>query len=264
MFISELYLHPVKSAAAVAVERLDYTDQGLAFDRQWMVVDQNGVFITQRKHPQMCFLNATLEGEDLQLSARDRETVIVKSSATANGNTQEVTVWKDQVSAADCGDLAADWLSNFLGVPCRLVEVAHHTQRKVDTEFAKRGELVGFADGFPTLVVTKESLDEFNSHLTTKVDMRRFRPNIVISGAQPYAEDQWKTIRIGEIEFDLVKPCSRCIMPSINPDTAKKEMEVNQVLLKTRRRDRATYFGQNALHRKNGVVRVGDAVEILE
>lgn len=263
MRISELYLHPVKSGAALSVQELTYTALGPTHDRQWMIVDDKGLFLSQRKYPKLCQLKTNIETRGLTLSAEGHGSILLGPPNGPQENDIDVTVWQDNVIASDCGETAATWLSEFLGTTCRLVCLSDQTARKVDVDFAKSGELVAFADGFPTLVVTQESLDEFNSHLDSPIDMRRFRPNIVIAGATPYAEDQWQTIRIGEIELDLVKPCSRCIMPSINPDTAKKEMAINEALLKTRRRDRTTYFGQNALHRGLGKIHVGDAVELL-
>lgn len=274
MQISELYLHPLKSAAAISVGQLTYNYIGPIYDREWMLVDLNGAFISQRKHPKLCLLNVDVDDQQLRLNAQGMNPLNValktmrKNESTAHNSRlgspiMQVTIWRDTVHASDCGDDAAQWLSEFLGVSCRLVKVNNDTARQVDTDYAKSGQLVGFADGFPSLIVSRESLDEFNTHLDAPIDMRRFRPNIVISGASPYAEDTWQRIRINNIEFDLVKPCSRCIMPSINPDTAQKEMAVNQVLLETRRRERATYFGQNALHHGEGQIRVGDAVELL-
>jgi len=135
--------------------------------------------------------------------------------------------------------------------------------RVVDTNYANNNELVGFADGFPLLITTQASLNDFNEKLGFDVGMDRFRPNIVIAGNEAYAEDQWRVIEINGIEFSLVKPCSRCIMPSINPETAEKEMLVNQTLMQYRRRDKKTYFGQNALYNKLGTISIGDQVRIL-
>ncbi len=247
------------------MQELDYTALGPNCDRQWMIVNDVGVFMSQRKHPKLCLLKAevSVQTQNLKLSAVGHKSILINSSNGTDRKDINVTIWKDSVIASDCGESVAIWLSEFLGTSCRLVCLNNRTVRSVNTDFAKAGELVAFADGFPTLVVTQESLDEFNSHLEVPVDVRRFRPNIVIAGATPYAEDSWQTIRVGEIEFNLVKPCSRCIIPSVNPDTGQKEMAVNQALLKTRRHEQITYFGQNALHHGLGKIRVGDAVELI-
>ncbi len=243
----------------MAVDRLRYTERGPEYDREWVVVDANGKFVSQRTVPKMCLIQAKIEHDCLKLGVDGVPGLKVKDHAEE----RTVRVWNDTVTGSDCGDPAAEWLSDFLGQPCRLVRVNANTQRLVDPEFNRQQQTVGFADGFPTLIVSQASLDEFNSHLESPIDMRRFRPNIVISGCAPYAEDQWQRIRISGIEFDLVKPCSRCIMPSINPDTGAKEMVVNDVLMATRRRDRQTFFGQNALHDLEGEIFVGDSVELI-
>ena len=232
---------------------------GPIYDRNWMVVNPEGKALTQRVIPKMCLIKCTIEGNRLILNAKSMPEISVKEPT----NLKEVTVWSDTVKAGDCGDEVASWLSQYLGKAARLVRVTEQTNRQIDQNFAAPNELVGFADGFPTLIVSQASLDEFNSHMETKIDMRRFRPNIVIAGTEPFAEDSWSTLRVGEIEFSLVKPCSRCIMPSINPDNGEKEMQVNQVLLTTRRRDRETYFGQNATHKGEGTISIGDSVELI-
>ena len=263
MKIHQLFLHPVKSFAAQSVNSLTYDSIGPIFDRNWMVVNPEGKALTQRVLPKMCLVTCTLDGKKLILNAEE----MPKISVNEPTKLKEVTIWSDTVEAGDCGDEVADWLSTYLGKPARLVRVTEQTNRQIDQNFAAPNELVGFADGFPTLIVSQASLDEFNSHMETqtktKIDMRRFRPNIVIAGCEPFAEDSWSAVRIGEIEFSLVKPCSRCIMPSINPDNGEKEMQVNQVLLTTRRRNRETYFGQNATHKGEGTISIGDSVELI-
>jgi len=133
----------------------------------------------------------------------------------------------------------------------------------VDTDYAQNQQTVSFADGFPSLITSQASLDDFNQKLNMPISMVNFRPNIVIDGCQAYAEDQWRELRINGIQFSLVKPCSRCVIPSINPVTAAKQNEVLHALNQHRRRDNATYFGQNALHDKPGVIKVGDELEII-
>ena len=260
MKIQQLFIHPIKSSAAIAVDSLHYEQIGPRFDRNWMVVDEHGNALTQRTLPNMCFIQAQPVQNGLQLNAPNLDQITVGEPT----GKLKVTVWDDTVWAGDCGDEAAAWLSDFLQRTCRLVKLASYTNRRVDPKYAQAVDTVGFADGFPTLVVSQASLDEFNTQLDSDIDMRRFRPNIVVGGCEPFAEDQWQSIRIGDIRFNLVKPCSRCIMPSINPDTGVKEMQVNQALLETRRRQGKTYFGQNATHVGTGLISVGDPVEVLD
>ena len=135
--------------------------------------------------------------------------------------------------------------------------------RPVDPAYAQAGDRVGFADGFPLLLTTQASLDAFNRELPSAIGMERFRPNIVVAGSEPYAEDGWRRLRIGEIEFDVVKPCSRCVIPSIDPQTAQKQAVVVQTLSRLRRRGDAVYFGQNLIQRGTGDIKRGDSVAVL-
>lgn len=259
MKVHQLYLHPVKSVAALSVSSLNFDQMGPIHDRSWMIVNPNGHSLTQRVLPKMCLIKSWIDKGRLKLRAPDMPEI----TASEPSDIKKVTVWSDTVNAGDCGDDIADWLTLFLGKPARLVRVTEQTHRQIDQNFAKPNETVGFADGFPTLIVSKASLDQFNAHLEINVDMRRFRPNIVVSGCNAFAEDNWSAIQIGQIKFNLVKPCSRCIMPSINPDNGEKEMQINQALLATRRRNRETYFGQNATHEGQGTISVGDSVSLI-
>ncbi len=258
--VKQLFSYPLKSAAGNSAQSLNLVARGPEFDRQWMVVNSNGKFLTQRQLPKMCLIETQVKGTQLVLSAPEMETLLVgRTDVKAN-----TTVWKDSVLANDCGDDAADWLGRFLGKDCRLVEMPQSYQRLVDTDYASKGETVGFADGFPLLVVSQASLDDFSEKLGRPIGADRFRPNFVIQGCEPYAEDGWREIEVGGIRLSLVKPCSRCIIPSIDQVTGAKEMEVNQALLEYRRRDRKTYFGQNALHRSLGQIDIGAEVKVIE
>jgi len=257
--ISELYQYPLKSAGGNAVATLRLDAHGPTYDRHWMVVGENGKFLTQRQHPKMCLIGTQLRGDRLSLVAPEMPPLEVGSSAEQ----LECLVWKDSVVAHDCGDQSALWLSRYLGKSCRLAQMPVRSPRLVDSNYADQGETVSFADGFPLLVVSQASLDEFNTKLESSIGMERFRPNIVVAGCPPFAEDSWREITVGDIKLSLVKPCSRCIIPSINPSNGSKEMAVNQALLKYRRRDGKTFFGQNALHRSLGNIRVGDTVKVL-
>jgi len=259
MKVHQLFLHPVKSASAISVDELPYDSVGPINDRQWMVIKPNGQFLTQRVAPKMCLIQPSIVNNQLRLSAPSMPDISVAEPEIE----VDVRVWSDTVAAGDCGDDVSMWLSSYLAMPCRLVSVVSSTHRPVDEKFSEVEDTVRFADGFPTLVVSKESLDNFNSNLEANIDMRRFRPNIVVSGCDAFDEDNWKAVKIRDIEFQLVKPCSRCIMPSINPDTAAKEMTVNDALIATRRIGRNTYFGQNAIHRGEGTIAIGDEVVTL-
>jgi len=257
--ISELSIYPLKSAKGVNVDNLDISPRGPAFDRNWMVVNTKNRFVTQRQQPSMCLIETKLIGEQLIINAPNMPTLKVRHEQEKRC----VQVWGDQVNAYDCGGDASAWLSEFLGIDCRLVNMPADYHRLVDTDYANKQETVSFADGFPSLIISQASLNDFNEKLKTSISMAHFRPNIVIDGCPAFAEDHWKVIKVNDITFSLVKPCSRCIIPSIDPVTGKKNMDIIHALNTHRRRDNATYFGQNALHDQTGVISVGDHVEIV-
>lgn len=260
--ISELTIYPIKSARGISLDSMQLQTMGPECDRRWMVIDKNNTFITQRKVSKMSLINVELTQQGIRLSTDGMASCSV--TKPNSGETFDSSVWGSDVQGLDCGDEVAIWLSDFLSKDCRLIYMPDDFNRAVNTDFASKQEQVGFADGFPLLITSQASLDDFNNKLDNKISMDRFRPNIVISGNQAYAEDQWQIIAIGDIEFSLVKPCSRCIMPSINPQTGVKEMAVNKALQTYRRRDRETFFGQNALYNRFGSISIGDEVTVLK
>lgn len=271
MHISELAIHPLKSARRVTVPELPLTPLGPAWDRRWMLVDANGRFVTQRTHPRLCLLAATVAQGALTLAAPGMPALRVV--AAEEGATLPVTVWSDTVPARAVSATADAWCSSFLRMPVRLVFMAEDTVRAVDPHYAGPGQRTAFSDGFPLLLVTQASLDHLNGLLRAEglaaVDWRRFRPNIVVAGAPlPHAEDGWRRLRIGGTELDLVKPCSRCAIPAIDPDTADKDGHILTILRRYRARtDGKIYFGQNVVirHAPDGaVLRAGNAVELLD
>jgi len=268
--ISQLAIYPLKSAAGETLSQMKLDERGPAYDRSWMVVDHRGQFVTQRKAAAMCLIETTVLQGAISLSAPSMPNLLVSADVTVNDNRQtKVVVWGDIVDALDCGEEAALWLSEYLKRDCRMVYMPEKSKRLVDPRYATRQQTVGFADGFPLLITSEASLQSFNANLTKhgsslQIKMERFRPNIVISGCDAYAEDSWRKIKIGEITFSLVKPCSRCIIPAINPATGEIQSDIITVLNNTRRRQHNTYFGQNALHASNGVIRLDDTVTVLE
>lgn len=260
--VSQLYIHPIKSAAAISVNALELSMMGPRYDRRFMIVDEQGHFVTQREFAQLCFIKTAISEQCLTMSI-DSVGEYHLELPVQGRNYIKVKVWGDYCDALDCGDQVADFLSDYLNKSVRLVFMPDDVQRLVDPTFAKQGETVGFADGFPLLLCNESSLQDFNQHLSQTITIKRFRPNIVISGAHAYAEDEWKTIQIGDLHFDIVKPCSRCVIPSINPLTGVKEPEVTQALAKHRRIGKAVYFGQNMLFKGSGVISIGDQVKVL-
>ena len=261
IIVSSLSIYPVKSCAEVPVDSTKIEDFGLRNDRRWMVVDKHGVMLTQRKIAKMCLIKPEVVDTGLILSANTMSPLTIKQPISTKNI---VTVWHDQCQAYDAGDEAANWLTHFLSIKCRLVYFPSDEFRQVDRDYAEEGEKTAFSDGFPLLLISQASLDDLNSKLSKEITMSRFRPNIVISGCEPFAEDSWKSIRIGDITLRLVKPCSRCVIPSINLVTAEREDEPTKTLARYRKRDNKIFFGQNVIANNLGDIAVGMSVEILE
>lgn len=263
LILSSLFFYPVKSVAGIALNSGPIDARGIRYDRHWMVVDTDGQFITQREYPKMSQIHVGLAPGGLRFRAPgmpDLDIPLINDSA----DSLETEVWGDQVLAHSAGLPPADWLSQYLGVDCQLAYLTDKSDRPVDPDYANPEDQVGFADGFPFLLISEASLDDLNSRLESPVPMTRFRPNLVVKGCEPYAEDSWKKIRIGEVVFRVSKPCSRCVIPTIDPETAKKGKEPLKTLSEYRRRDNKVYFGQNLLHDGVGEIEVGAAVEVLE
>lgn len=265
--LSQLYRYPLKSGRGEALQRCAVDGLGLSGDRRWMVVDAaNGRFITQRLLPQMSQLSAlyNLRG-GLTLSAAghgELEVAVPDPEQDLRG----VTVWQDSLQVPDAGDEAAAWLSELLGRPCRLVQVPEARTRQVDTAYALPGDRVAFADGFPLLLIGQASLDDLAQRVGRPLSMLRFRPNLVVVGSEPYAEDGWKRIRIGEVDFEVAKGCTRCILTTVDPQSGERSADREPLAtLKTyREREGDVYFGQNLLPRGVGELQVGMPVEVLE
>jgi uncharacterized protein YcbX len=175
----------------------------------------------------------------------------------------KVRVWDDWCGSIDQGDEIARWLSDYLECECRLVRLADMTVRHLDERYSRSGE-TGFADGFPFLLISEESLTDLNGRLVEPLPMNRFRPNIVATGSSSYAEDGWQTIRIGTLEFRVVKPCARCVITTVDQATGNKGTEPLKTLATYRKSERGVMFGQNLVHCGSGSISVGDPIEVLE
>jgi uncharacterized protein YcbX len=236
---------------------------GLQNDRRLMAVDAEGIFLTQREHARLALIRPELNGGSLTLSAPGMDDLTIPVRRL--GERVKVEVWRSTgVESVDQGDIVAEWLSKFLKMPARLVRMADDYQRKVNPDFAVQpDDHVSFADAYPILLISQASLDDLNSRLARPIPMNRFRPNLVVAGTAPFAEDGWKRIRIGEVELALVKQCSRCHVPTIDQDTLEKSKEPTATLATYRSFDGKVMFGTNVIPLNEGGVQVGDIVEIL-
>lgn len=259
--VSQLIIYPVKSMGHIALDAAEIDRFGLHNDRRWMLVDSNGLYVTQRKYPRMCLIEAKLHDHHLLLQAPDMPPFRVPEIQDKSRIT--VQVWQDECSAYDCGGEAAKWLTEFMGIDCRLVYFPENENRLIDQQYAKAHEYTAFSDGFPILLISQASLDDLNSRLESPVPMVRFRPNLVVTGCEAYAEDEWQQIKIGDLILRLVKPCSRCIIPNINSQTGEKGAEPLKTLSQYRKRHNKVFFGQNIIVNGTGKIELGMSVEVL-
>jgi len=266
MHLSSLYRFPLKSAAGESLQRCASDSLGLLGDRRWMVVAAGtGRFLTQRVLPRMALLQAHWQGDTaLKLAAPGMPELLVR---VPDGKTMRcVQVWSANPVVPDAGETAAAWLSDFLGQACRLVYLPEDDGIQVDLDYARLGERTAFSDGFPFLLIGQASLDDLARRVGRPLEMLRFRPNLVVSGAEPYAEDGWKRIRIGQLTFRVVKPCSRCVIPTLDPATGERapDREPLNTLLSYRKGPGGVFFGQNLIAEGRGELEVGMPVERLE
>jgi len=266
MHLSSLYRFPLKSAAGESLQRCASDSLGLLGDRRWMVVAAGtGRFLTQRILPRMALLQAHWQGDTaLKLAAPGMPELLVR--VPDDKTMRCVQVWSANPVVPDAGETAAAWLSDFLGQACRLVYLPEDDGIQVDLDYARLGERTAFSDGFPFLLIGQASLDDLARRVGRPLEMLRFRPNLVVSGAEPYAEDGWKRIRIGQLTFRVVKPCSRCVIPTLDPATGERapDREPLNTLLSYRKGPGGVFFGQNLIAEGRGELELGMPVEPLE
>lgn len=270
--IARLFVYPIKSCAGIEVREALLTETGLDLDRAWMVVDPEGQFLTQRELPCMALIRPQLKSEEMVLRAPGMLALHVGIDVVEQPMT--VTVWRDTVPAWDMGPVAAQWFTDFLGTPCRLVRFDPEVKRLSSMDWTGGVEAPNqFADGFPVLVASEASIDSLNERLAAAghapVGIERFRPNVVLAGVEAHDEDRVDQIRIdaegGELHLAPVKPCARCPIPDIDPATAESTPVVGDTLRTYRqdkRLDGAITFGMNAIVRQGAgqVLRVGQRI----
>jgi uncharacterized protein YcbX len=261
--VSALIYYPIKACRGHAVDVSNVERMGLEHDRQMMVVTPEGGFLTQREYPKLALVTPSISGEMLSLSAPGIENLTI--DMRKSGSARSVDIWKSKgVQAVDQGERAAMWFSDWLGTSVRLVHIAEGYLRKINEKYAvSADDHTAFADGYPILLASEESLADLNARLVESVPMNRFRPNLVVSGCEPFAEDTWNRIRIGEVEMAVVKPCARCVVTTIDKETLEKSKEPLKTLASYRRKNGGAMFGQNVIPLNEGRLRLGMNVEIL-
>lgn len=259
--VSGLYVYPVKSMGGAAVDEVELGPLGFPHDRRWMATDRAGRFLTQRVVPRLALVGTVVHGGALRLSAGDMPPL--ELPLEPDGPRETVTVWRDDVHAVPGGMVADGWISAFLDQPARLFHFPADGVRAAKRDPGGRGARIGFADAYPALVISEESLADLNARLALPLPMNRFRPNVVVRGAGAFGEDGWRRIRVGEVEFDVAGPCARCVTTTVDQATGETGKEPLKTLATFRRDGNEVMFGQNLVHAAPGRIRVGDPVEVL-
>jgi len=261
--LSQINIYPLKSAGGIPLVNVVPETRGLAHDRRWMVVDDSGQFMTQRTSPKMALINTKISAQTLNLNAPGMSELSLPLFPTA-GESQEVEIWGDRCEAWTSSPQTKKWISEFLGESCNIVFMPDHSNRPVDPDYTVGENQVSFSDGFPFLLISEASLNDLNKRLPESVAMMRFRPNLVVKNTEPFEEDFWKFIRIGDCELQVVKPCSRCVLTTVDPETGKfSGKEPLRTLATFRKENGKVLFGQNLLATKMGEMEVGMPVEII-
>ena len=270
--VTDMYRYPVKSCRGDRLAAGTVEPWGLAGDRRWMIVDVGGEVVTAREHPRLVLVTPFLEAGGLRLTGPDGPDLTV--SAPRGDELIPVTVWQSKLLAAPAGAAADAWFSRVTGERVRLVYLDDPTRRRPNPDYSRDGDRVSFADGYPLLLTTDSSLAALNEAIAAgplaaegPLPMRRFRPNLVVAGTAPWAEDGWRRLRVGDVTLRSVKGCDRCVLTTIDPDTAATGKEPIATLARCRRWDGKVWFGVNLIPdgpQPGRSVRVGDPVEILE
>jgi uncharacterized protein len=263
IYLSQLHVYPIKSAGGVPIEAWDVDGRGLRHDRRWMLVDEAGRFMSQRRYRRMALVRVRIEPDHLAVEAPEMPPLEVPLRPRG-GKPRLARVWNDLVEISTAASDADSWFGEFLGTRCSLVYLPDESMRQVDPAYGGTEDQVGLADGFPFLLVSEASLDDLNARLEHPLPMNRFRPNLVVGGCEPFAEDGWSLIRIGEITLRVVKPCARCTITTVDQSTAATSKEPLRTLASFRRAGNKVLFGQNLIHDDKGTLRTGDTVEVVQ
>lgn len=279
MRISEINIYPIKSLKGISLDSALVEERGLQNDRRWMLTTPEGMFFTQRQFPQMAAIKVGIENGGLRVESEKAGSIVIPFEPD-KGERKAVTIWQSVCEGLVYNGEVSEWFSDAIGTACRLVYMPDDTRRNVNPRFNKGDDVVSFADGYPLMLLGEASLADLNSRINEPLPMNRFRPNIVVSGSEAFAEDNWTKIRASDTVFRSTKPCERCVITTV--DQSKGEFTGKEPLktLASFRRARdvmqdrceslgvdpnAVIFGQNLIPETVGAtIKIGDTVEVLE
>ncbi|MCH7401050.1 MOSC domain-containing protein [Belliella kenyensis] len=262
MILKDIYIYPIKSLGGIRLAKATLEERGIQLDRRWMLVDENGLFLSQRTFPDMALIHVELSGNEFVINnKKTKQSTLIVPFEEVTEELIWVQIWEDKVQAQIVSKEVSLWFSEALDKKCMLVKMPDNVERKVSSKYAVNSESVSFADGMPYLLIGQSSLDDLNNKLSKPVLMDRFRPNFVFEGGDAFVEDSLKTIKIGSSIFQIVKPCARCVMTTIDQETGKKGKEPLKTLASYRTINNKVMFGQNMVLIEGGEVKVGDIIE---
>lgn len=267
--VSEIHVYPIKSMRGISLQESEMEDRGLRYDRRWALIDATRRIITAREHPGMLKIETRITGGRLFVTAAGASLEIPELPPSAD--IIRIDMWaKEQHPAMVYPDDVNRWFSERVGLDCSLIFMGEACRREIPEELPSGyrgapGHVVSYADDFPLLIASEASLRDLNARLDEPIPMQRFRPNLVVSGCEPYEEDSWRLIRIGECELEFAQQCPRCVMTTIDPATAVRNtsQEPLRTLATYRKVPGGVGFGVQLIPRRGGKIRVGDEIEVL-
>lgn len=263
--LTEIWIYPIKSLGGIQVQRARVMAKGLELDRRWMLIDDMNRFMTQRIHTSMAMFKLGLSGRYITVekkNATNNLTVTFSADSPPIGEKIRATIWDDEVDVFEIDQNLSRWFSDHLQMPCRLVNFPEPNPRPVDAKYKVNDDHVSLADAYPFLIIGQSSLNDLNTRLKEPVPMNRFRPNFVFTGGVPFEEDTWREFKIGDKRFVGVKPCARCVLTTVNQETAEKGVEPLYTLSTYRKREAKVLFGQNLVGLDSGMIQVGDTISV--
>lgn len=259
--LTQIWIYPIKSLGGITLPSAEVMGKGLQYDRRWMLVDETGTCMTQRVYPKMALFKLSIENRHLIVSY-GQDSIKLELQTQETSAPKNAIIWNDTVLVNEVSQAYSQWFSELLGHRCALVYFPEENARPVDPSYKLNDEHVSLADAYPFLIIGQSSLDDLNSRLTEPIPMNRFRPNFIFEGGKPYDEDTWRTFAIGSTQFVGVKPCARCLVPTVNQDTAEKGVEPVKTLASYRKKGNNIYFGQNLIALNYSPVSVGAQITL--
>jgi len=260
--LSEIWIYPIKSLGGIRLSTSKILPKGLQYDRRFMLIDEGGLFMTQRVYAQMALFKTAITDTTLTITHHG-ETLTIPLTPAISLPPRPVQIWDDLVMAHEVDPTCSAWFSKRLGISCKLVYFPEENPRAVDPRYKVNDEHVSLADAYPILLIGQASLNDLNTRLDTPLPMNRFRPNLVFTGGQPYEEETWRNFTIGKNRFVGVKPCARCVLTTVDQETAQKGKEPLKTLATYRNFNNKIIFGQNVVALDHQTITIGDTVTTI-